>query len=436
MMINPPGKLKPSQTVKKWQIAIVATMLVFYTFHVLFILNTETFCNHIGDDFCAYWSAGRIMNKHSIADIYDPVRVAQFQEDLYTPPSDLSSTFQPVETPYLPIFLLPFLIFSEIEIQSSFIIWSLINLISFLLYLKFFLNFYADKEGLWLAALMAVLCFPFFLNLSSGQLNVWLMICVGEFLRRFLSNKKLISGLWLGGLLLKPQILILILPFLLFRREFRAIAGFAISGIVVLVSSIVLVGVDGLLVLMNILLESASGGANSIPTIMINWRMLGNNLGLFTTPLIGWVIIISGTLLTSAFSLFVFSKQPPKDESTQSIALLGVFAATCVVTWHAHRYLTLILLPPMLHLLIKEQINYKLFTGWVFVPVFWQIMIYLIGALIVYNLLPTNMQDIITYTKGLPYFLLNLLILAWSALKFLEVSEVLNKNRLGKGKNE
>ena len=58
---------------------------------------------------------------------------------------------------------------------------------------------------------------PVFLNFFFGQVNLWLLICAGEFFRAFLSAKPLKAGLFLGGWLLKPQLLILIIPFLLIQ---------------------------------------------------------------------------------------------------------------------------------------------------------------------------------------------------------------------------
>ena len=44
------------------------------------------------------------------------------------------------------------------------------------------------------------------------------MIRTGEFIRSSLNKKPVLSGIWLAGLLLKPQLLILIVPIILLMR--------------------------------------------------------------------------------------------------------------------------------------------------------------------------------------------------------------------------
>ena len=72
---------------------------------------------------------------------------------------------------------------------------------------------------------MLLISLPVFLNLFTGQVNVWLVVCVGEFMRASISGREFRSGLWLGGLLLKPQALLLLAAGLLMRRRARILAG-------------------------------------------------------------------------------------------------------------------------------------------------------------------------------------------------------------------
>jgi len=81
--------------------------------------------------------------------------------------------------------------------------------------------------------------------------------------------------------------------------------------------------------------------------------------------------------------------------------------------------LTLILIPPMLYALMQKRMTPKLYITWIVFPIMFQLLYYGIGALIVFNFLPSKTQDLITYTKGLPLFLFNLVILGWAINEYL-----------------
>ena len=52
-------------------------------------------------------------------------------------------------------------------------------------------------------------------------MNIWLLVFVSEFLIANRRGREVRSGFWLGGLLLKPQTLILLLLGLLIARRFK-----------------------------------------------------------------------------------------------------------------------------------------------------------------------------------------------------------------------
>lgn len=430
-------KGKKHLTLKKWgNLAIAAIITLYIATYTILIMssNQNKMCYGLGGDFFAYWSAGKIMNEHSLTDVYDLELLRQTQKDIQLSASVTAADFNGVEVPYLPVFLSPFMLFAKISPVYSLLAWSVINFVAYTLYLLFFIKSYNQKTFPFPLVLFAIICHPFLYNMTLGQINVFLVICVGEFIRAFHANKPTQAGLWLGGLLLKPQLLILILPYLLIHRKFKTLTGFAVSSLSLLAVSFAMVGSEGFLDLKDILLESADGGAASLPQTMINWRMVGNNIGLFTSPVVGGTIILAGSAVTGAAALLIFSKKMPVDNTRETIALLGIFAATCLATWHSHLYMTIILIPPMLYLLVHKRMEQKLFTAWVFTPILFQVIVYISGALIVFNLLPSGFRELIDYTKGLPLFALNILIFAWAAAQFRQEETTLsniNENEAG-----
>ncbi len=90
---------------------------------------------------------------------------------------------------------------------------------------------------------------------------------------------------------------------------------------------------------------------------MMNWRMLGLNIGNYTSPLIGEAIIFLGSLATVLITFFVLRKQMSQNSVEMVFALLGVTAATCIVSWHSHQHMSIVLVLPMIYLLIRGWIK-------------------------------------------------------------------------------
>jgi len=401
-----------------WQNLALAAIIAFYiAFLGYFMINTKI-CESYRVDYCAFWTSGRIINEREIADIYNLEILSQYQKEIYLPESSTLLEFKPVEIPYLPIFVMPFSVLSLIKLTPSYLIWLLINCIGFILYLRFFIKKLEGVTPPFRISLMIMLSLPVFINLYEGQVNFWLGICAGEFMRAFISENDYKAGIWLGGWLLKPQVLLLIIPFLLIKRSIKTLSGFALSTIIALAISFGLIGKDGVLNLIMIIADSAGGGATSNTFAMMNWRMLGWHISSLTSENIGSAIMIIGSLLTAGITIIVFTKSEKSSSISAGIKLLGIFAATNVIAWHAHLHMAVILLPPMIFLLVKDYFNKKLFMAWLFVPVLIEFFAYVYLAFINLGIIPDNIYPIEKLVRGLTVFILNLLILGWTIVEF------------------
>jgi len=404
-----------SMTSKNWQNLALAAALAFSIILIgffLMITNIQDidFCGHLAFDYCAFWSGGRIINQQSIADIYDLDLLLQFQKNIYPQSNNSNTSFRAVEIPYLPIFMLPFQLLSLLDLPYSYIVWTLINLIGFISYLRFFTKKVADCSLPFRYVLLIMLSVPVFLNLILGQLNIWLGICAGEFIRAILSDKPTKAGVWLGGWLLKPQMLVLIIPFLLMHRSFKVIKGFILSTFAVLMVSFALIGANGFLNLKNILLESAGGGATSNPQLMMNWRMMGWHIGSLTSSTIEWIIIIVGSVVTVYVTIFIFRRRMTANSST--IAFLGIFAATGLVTWHSHFSMSIVLIPLLILLIMKNHYNKNILLVWVLMPILVKFIFY-ISILFI-----SEYGQLGEFLEGLRGFISNLIIFVWAIIAY------------------
>jgi hypothetical protein len=407
-----------NMTFSGWQNLALAAALTFYLILIgLFLANANqiNWCDNFAIDYCAFWSSGRIINERSIAEVYDLGTLNQFQKEIF--PQAFSPTFEPFAIMYLPVFIIPFKFISLLQLPYSYLVWTLVNLIGFSLYLRFFTRKTTGEALSFKILLMMLLSFPVFQNLYLGQVSIWLGICAGEFMRAAFEEKPLKAGLWLGGWLLKPQLLVLILPFLLIRRKMKVLMGFLTTSFIALVTSIGLVGVDGFLNLVNTLLDAAGGGVGSNTGVMMNWRMLGWHIESLTSPTMGWIVILVGTLLTVGVTVYVFRTSSSQDPIKVAVFYLGIFAATGAVTWHAHVHMAIVLIPPMIFLLTNKRFNQYLFSVWVFVPIFVQFIT------IATNLFIELEPSAISTMEGLRSFILNLLILGWAVLQYNKAEE-------------
>jgi len=405
-------------TSKGWQnLALVAVLTFYIILIAFFIINSNeiNICENYAEDYCAFWSAGKLINQHGFAAIYDLDLLSQSQQEVYHQAS--SASFEPFAIMYLPFFLVPFQLLSLIPLPVSFIFWSLVNLIGFVLYLQLFTKQLTGQSLSIRLILLVMLSMPVVVNLMLGQVNVLLGICVGEFIRAVLNDKPLKAGLWLGSWLLKPQLLIVIIPFLLLQRSKKVLSGFSLTTIGVLGISYGLVRMKGFRNLIEILFNASGGGVASSPQVMMNWRMLGWHITSVTSQTLGWIVIGLGTLATLGAALYAFRRKLMANSNRFVIAFLGILAATCAVTWHAHLPMSIILIPPMIYLMVKNSINKTLFSVWVYLPI--------LVTFILYILIPFTKfsEQIIQLIDGSRGFVLNLIILGWAIVQFTHSKE-------------
>lgn len=119
------------------------------------------------------------------------------------------------------------------------------------------------------------------------------------------------AGLWLGGLLLKPQTLILILPALLLQRSWKALIGFAAASLAVVGVSIGIGGSETMHSLTGLWLGSVSGIPTNNPQFMTNWRMIGIHMSPLIGPWAAWGVALVGLSITALTGLSFGSVRSP-----------------------------------------------------------------------------------------------------------------------------
>ncbi len=333
---------------------------VFYVLLTIWTVFHLPLLTIVGGDFRAFFASARIATTSGFAQVYDLVVQREAQQALMAPYT--TGEVETVPTPFLPIFIIPFSLFLPLGLFRGFILWTILNAGVLAIYL---LRLGGRGEGYLLPGL-ALVSFPVFLTLLLGQVNIWLLVCVGEFLYAWKRGKGFYSGFWLGGLLIKPQTLILLIPALFLKRRWNILAGFVTATLGVMLVSLALAGPEGLTAWGGLLTRYMGNLPATDPAAMGNFRMLGGLLSLLIPPRCAWGIAGGLSVAIALLALWVSLRR--KGSEDESAFLLPLLAATCAVAWHSHIHMAAILIPPLLRQVTTGQMSRSLFVVWTLLP--------------------------------------------------------------------
>ncbi len=393
-----------SLSAKNWQNLAVAATLALYLMQ-LWSERLRLFW-FLGADFMAYWSAGYIANHWGYAQIYNLSLIEKTQHLMLFGNVLPKVHFPPLPMAYLPIFVLPFQVLALLPPAASFYLWTFLNLLAGVLYLVHFTK-NIGRPGKKRILFLFVISFPFFESLFGGQINIFLLIFLGEFIRAMQNRKGIIAGLWLGALLLKPQTLIVILPALLVTRKIKPLLGAVIGAVFLAGVSLLMAGAEGISSLAKLWFGYANNIATSRPEAMGNWRMVGAFIDHFTNSNLGSVLAILAAAITILWALYLWLFAATPSGTGFVLLVTAAFAATGLATWHSHAHMAVILIPALLYLYLKNELPEKLFSLWVFLPP----LLYLIGLIILVFVRDRFFQGIL---YGPAQLILNLTLLIWS----------------------
>ena len=355
-----------------WKIPLLVCIVCFYL-AILGngILKGNKFVQYRGD-YLAFWSVGKIANEKGFSEIYnlnylqsvqsEGVKSLGFIENIDGPANPI------LPVPYFSFFVVPFQLLAKVSLLFGYWLWTFSNLIVLIGYLAFFFRKTNPVSVTRIASLyllsIVMISYPVFVNFLNAQVEVFLVVCAGEFIRCAVGKKPLLSGIWLGGLLLKPQLLILIIPIFLIMRHWKVLLGFMVSSGTILMTSLFLSGFSGMQALINLWTKFSVGMASNFPQAMINWRMVGINLNTFTGTSIGWVFTGFGMVLTILAVYSLIKKNPTFGSPQWVMSMLGIFSATLAVNWHSHYHMAMVLIPFLIYVSLFQLSSQKFLFSW------------------------------------------------------------------------
>ncbi len=403
-----------------WQNLGLAAVLGFYLALVASSFSQTRFFEYWGGDYRAFWSAGRIALTEGFDKVYDLARMEAYQREiLFLSPSQ---EFFPAPFVYLPVFILPFMLFALLPASLSYLMWTLVNIASLIGYIYLFQRRLGGTASKRLEIIL-LLSFAVFQNFVWGQVNVWLVVAVGEFLLAMLRNQHLKAGIFLAGLWLKPQLLVIIVPFLLLERCFRILLGFTLLTSVLFVVSFYLSSIYGIQMLIDLWTSFSVGIPTNAPEKMMNWRMVAIDLGFIVHPWVGYTVAALGIAAT-IYSTAKLLQNILSSSSTQlGLKLLGTFAASLTIAWHAHEHTAMILFPFFLYLRrVYEDIEDVCFY-WAIVPALGMWAGYVLYLLYLDGIL-ADIVGLTDFIYGSTNLLLALYVLFWAYRKYIETREI------------
>lgn len=370
-----------------WRRLGYLAVAVFYLFNTVFSLSKFGLFNGVGGDFFPFLTAGKVADLYGFSKIYDVETVKYVQSTQLSQLNIHLSSFEPHPSPYFPVFMAPFKYLSRIDMATSFWIWTIATFILFAGYLYSFINrlnrISNNHLNFYSLFIPIFVSYPVYTSFLYGQPEVFLLIFTGEFLLYGYAKKPFISGLWLGLLFIKPQVLLLVIPALLIKKNWKSLAGFLISAGVITLSSTLIVGLNGMIDLMKLWFSYAPNTDFFSPNGMANWRMVASNLNGWTDSLMGWIIAGIGMIITLIIWFKLSRKLYPEDSDGWVLNSGAIFSASLAFTWHSHIHMGMVLIPFLIFLMkVNQSLGKHAMDGWVFSFPFVMILSYLLMALL------------------------------------------------------
>jgi len=240
--------------------------------------------------------------------IYD---LAALDQNLQTLVSYTTEPWHPLAAgpvPYPPIFAWLFTPFTLPSAPVGFLLWTVVNIVGAAYLAWLTSSLFPSRERVWVGMLVLT-SFPIAYTIFVGQPLILLACAVAQCYLNLRAGRDFHAGLWLACLFLKPQYGILLGTLLVWKRQWGAVAGVALGGVLIVLGSAIVAGIPALLSY-PASLSNLSGlrgiGTVAYPEQMVNWRALVVSFGPNLSDRIGLLIVLllgAATVGAAAWSL-------------------------------------------------------------------------------------------------------------------------------------
>jgi hypothetical protein len=325
----------------------------------------------VGGDYAVILASAEIATTYGFPAVYDLDTQLAVQDRRHGVTTDASSA--PLTSPafYLPVFIALFVPMLLIPPVLSYWIWNAFTIAATFLVLRKWDSpaLRGDQGSLIPSVLFSQ---PLLATLILGQFDAILLVSLSGFLRAAMKGADVRSGLWLSGLLLKPQTLMVIVPGLVVARRWKCLAGLAAGGLMLLAGSLALGGTSALAAEADLWVAAAFGSAGtrivSGPLVMVNWRALGLHIHGALGPEATWTLVVLASAATLLAALWLWRAPVSRSGPGLALTVMASYAAACSVVPHAHVSMCLPLTFPLLFLVRSGLVPLSIFCIWCLVP--------------------------------------------------------------------
>jgi len=260
------------------------------------------------EDYVAFYAAGRLVIEGNGQDLYEGATISAREKELMGRPVGGTGSLAFFNPPFValgfaPFSLLPISIFPLVLTSVLALIAAGLGIV---------MTRFLDLRGISLVAVLAG-----FLSLHSvywllveGQLSFFVFSAWLGFLLFQLHGSKTLSGLSLVMGLVKPQMLILLLLLLAWRREWRVLTVFGFAAGLLVACSVVVAGPEALISYPRFLIQSTGFDGHGVATEgMFGLNGLIARLTGDSTPSSLWLVALAPPILLLAVD--AWRKAPP-----------------------------------------------------------------------------------------------------------------------------
>jgi hypothetical protein len=338
-------------------VTYLAAMMVVHAW-MFFSLRREIATGY--PDFTIFYTAGKSIVQGRGRQLYDLETQFAIQREFA---SEVKHRENPLPFNHPPFEALLFAPLARLPYVAAYLVWAVFNIALILGFWNRLRPRLPSLHG-FLPALPLLAIFAFFpviMALLQGQDSILLLFLYGLAFSALATGRAFVAGLCLGLALFKFQ---LVLPFvlvLLFRRQWRAVAGFVVTAFVLLLVSAAVVGWSGVMAYPGFVLRLSRSGAQAgiYPRDMPNLRgLVAGSLHLAGLPATLLIIALSVALV--ALAAHWWRVQPERVQGHQFVLGFSLcLTVTIIASYHLLLHdLSLLILPILLlaELLVSGEI--------------------------------------------------------------------------------
>ncbi len=324
------------------QVALLAVFLAGWGFHAVRTFEDPVLgglFRWIGIDFGFFYAHAQVFAHGDLAELYSVDAAAPYRDALAAYANG-AGPLPSGPVPFPPIYAWLISPMALLPAPLAFAIWTAVNAVGAIALAWRAASFYTAERRL-LAGILVLVSTAVIFSLWFGQPQLILALAFGEAFIALRKGRDLTAGVWLAVVLFKPQYLVLILPVLLWKRRWRALAGFVAGGLAILVASVLVAGPSTFVEYLGTLIDSATASGGTLltavaPDVMVNWRalVLRAPLDLPDTVRVAITLILSGLTVAALVVAWRGPWLPTGARFAGQMTLLAI--ATVLTAWHSH----------------------------------------------------------------------------------------------------